>query len=77
MTAPVDVLAVMDCVIAGEREWGAHEAANALTNARAAVVDLIDECTELSLTPHGHVDSILHARIAAVVAALARVGGAA
>ncbi|NJB80334.1 hypothetical protein [Xanthomonas arboricola] len=48
MSAPVDVLAVMDCVIAGEREWGAHEAANALTNARAAVAELIDAVDELS-----------------------------
>ncbi|MFB8927097.1 hypothetical protein QSH46_013370 [Xanthomonas arboricola pv. juglandis] len=42
MSAPINVLAVMDSVIAGEREWGAHEAANALTNARAAVAELID-----------------------------------
>lgn len=80
MIAPVDVLTVMDSVIAGEREWGAHEAANALTNARAAVADLIKEVGE-SLEAHyqvtGHKENV-HGYISdGLLAAFVRVGGAA
>lgn len=43
--------------------------------ALSAVAKLIEECDALMITPHGHVDSALQARIAAISAALGRVKG--
>ncbi|MBO9766481.1 MULTISPECIES: hypothetical protein [Xanthomonas] len=79
MSAPVNVLAVMDSVIAGEREWGAYEAANALTNARAAVAELIEAASGIEGLARLRAAPLRDYRAAVdrLTAALARVGGAA
>lgn len=58
----------------------AHEGATSRDRINAgralsAFANLIEECDALAMTPHGHVDSVLQARIAAVRSAVERAKG--
>lgn len=77
-TERIDVLAVMDRVIELEQNWGDHVTANAVTQARAAMAELI-EATKDFVEVRTHNGPRMHygpAESERLHAALARVGGA-
>lgn len=70
MNNRIDVLTVMSSLNLADPSQRAE-----LNSARAAVAKLIEECYALSISPHGHVDSVLRGRIAAVRNAVSAVTG--
>lgn len=78
--SPVNVMAVMarDAVHAAQARAGDSDMWHLdveSDEARAAVAELVDKCSDLITTPYGHVDVILIKRIVSICAALARVKG--
>lgn len=72
----MNALSVIDSQISELRASGETGNVENLLEAHAAFAELIEQCDALTVTAHGHVDSVLQARIAAVRSALARVRGA-
>ena len=83
MSAPIDVLAVMAHATAtfkslNKKARCPQDYVLDIEDSEAAIAafaELIGECDELLITPHGHVDVVLQERIASIRAALARVKG--
>lgn len=79
-SAPADALTALDNALKRAITRGAAKGSPSykeLREVRAAFAELIEAGDALVMTPHGHVDSVLQARIAAISAALDRAKGGA